>query len=303
MSKAIAYSLFGFNKARVDNCFDFNSYLRGLMLCLRFNRLIYPDWQTILETDQSTYAGFEFFFKYLEERNIIRIEKNNNDIPLCEAMLWRLKPVFWKNKLDHTWEFTHVLCRDLDSPATYREAQAVQYWISKDKAMHAITDSISHDLPLLGGMIGIRPDHFSGRLNVNSWMDMMAISRMDLSYKGTDQTFLNSHIYPHFAQKGTDSITQHYFNGHGKTFLSDWHTCACNPPSGHIEGCPNNIPLGIPEELKETNSICGHIGASGFYPPPTFQVLRKHKYKFEDFILIEKTFPDIFYWTKDGTFE
>ena len=59
----------------------------------------------------------------------------------------------------------------------------------------------------------------------------------------------------------------------------------------------------LPDELKETNSICGHIGASGFYPPPTFAVLRKHKHRFEDLLEIEKQYPDIFYWTKDGTFE
>src|SRR3990167_6497400 len=169
--KAIAYSLFGYERERAESCFDFNSYLRGLMLCLRFNRLIYPEWINILETDHATYNGFAPLFKSLEDRNILRIEKNPNGAALCDAMLWRMKPVFWKDSY-HKWEFSHVLCRDLDSPATYREAQAVQIWINHDKAMHAITDSVSHDVPLLGGMIGVRPDYFPERMKSDNYSEL-----------------------------------------------------------------------------------------------------------------------------------
>lgn len=283
--KAIAYSLFGYERERAESCFDFNSYLRGLMLCLRFNRLIYPEWQIILETDHATYNGFANLFKALEDKNIIRVEKNKNGTPLCEAMLWRIKPVFWKD-IYHKWEFSHVLCRDLDSPATYREAQAVQIWMNHDKAMHAITDSISHDVPLLGGMIGIRPDYFSARTNTQDFGSLMNLCGHDLSSKGTDQVFLNKSIYPLVGEKGRESITQHYVLGYGQTWLSDWHNT--------IE----DVPLGIPEELKETNQICGHIGAAGWYEPPTMKLIYKHRHKFADLISIEKLYPQIFTWNE-----
>src|SRR3990167_1516722 len=169
--KAIAYSLFGFNKAKYENCFTFDSYLSGLMLSIRFNRLVYPDWITVLETDTSTYTAYAPLFSYLSDRNILRIEKNGNDSALCEAMLWRLKPIYWKDGSER-WEFSHVLCRDLDSLSTYREAQAVQVWMNHDKAMHAITDSVSHDIALMGGMIGVRPDYFSARTNTNSYEEL-----------------------------------------------------------------------------------------------------------------------------------
>jgi len=286
MTKAISYSLFGYERERADSCFDFASYLRGLMLCLRFNRLIYPDWFTILETDHATYNGFASLFKALEDRNIIRIEKNKNGTPICEAMLWRMKPVFWKDTFNK-WEFSHVLCRDLDSPATYREAQAVQVWINHDKAMHAITDSVSHDVPLLGGMIGVNPAYFSERMKVNSHDDLMKLCSHSLGNKGSDQVFLNQTIYPEFAQKGRDSITQHYVLGHGQTWLGDWHNT--------IE----DIPLGIPEELKETNIICGHIGAAGWYEPPTMKLIYKYKHKFTDLIEIERQYPKTFTWNQD----
>ena len=38
----------------------------------------------------------------------------------------------------------------------------------------------------------------------------------------------------------------------------------------------------ISEELKESNLICGHIGAAGNYQIPTYNFLRKHKDKFVD---------------------
>jgi len=86
--KAIAYSLFGFNKAKYENCFTFDSYLSGLMLSIRFNRLVYPDWITVLETDTSTYTAYAPLFSYLSDRNILRIEnvskKINNNIILNE---------------------------------------------------------------------------------------------------------------------------------------------------------------------------------------------------------------------------
>lgn len=288
--KVISYSLFGYDRDRVDNCFDFNSYLRGLMLCLRFNKLIYPEWKTVLQLDYASYEGFKDLFKALEDKELLIIQKNNNGAKLCEAMLWRMKPIFMD-------DVTHLLCRDLDSLATYRERQAVQYWVdAKTKVMHAITDSVSHDLPLLGGMIGIQPGHFRDRLKLYGFRDLMELCHFDLSTKGSDQTFLNQIIYPYFGLKGTDSITQHYFNGYGKTFLSDWHTCICPPPAGHADNCPNNYKIDLPDELRETNSVCGHIGAAGFYEPPTMKIIYKYRDMFKDLAEIEKQYPNIFYW-------
>ena len=290
MSLAISYALFGYDRDRAENCFDFNSYLRGLMLCLRFNRLIYPQAQSVLNTDHATYHAFEPLFKYLEDRNILKVHQNPNGAQLCEAMLWRLKPIYRGG-------YTHVLCRDLDSVSTYRERQAVQYWVDqKTKAAHAITDSVSHDLPMLGGMIGFMPEHFTTRTGAKDYGSLINLKRMDFSAKGSDQLFLNQAIYPLFADKGSDSITQHYFNGHGNTFLSDFHTCTCPPPSGHRSDCPNNYSIDLPEEMKESNSVCGHIGASGWYETATFKFLRKYQDKFIDLTEIEKQYPKIFYW-------
>lgn len=298
--KCISYSLFGYGlKKQLDpNGFAFPSFMRGFMINVRLARLLFPDWQIVLHTDRLTYDAFDVLF---DNAGIdVKIE---NPAPLCLAMLWRMKPIFEKKDDEDVWKYTHVICRDTDSPLTYRDAQAVQYWINRDKAVHAITDSVSHNLPMLGGMIGFRPDYFTERVG-QTWEDMMAMGNgIDFKRKGSDQTFLNNYIYPKFATPGSDSITQHYFLGHGKTFLSDFRTCTCPSTVGHDSHCINNTELPLHASLIESNSICGHIGAAGWYETATFKFLRKFKHRYEDLYELEQNYPDIFGWVKDDTFK
>lgn len=275
MKGAISYSLFGYDRERADNCFDFNSYLRGLAINIRMARLIYPEWDIIVQTDKATYEGWKELF----DSYPIKLEVHQDQVPLTLAMLWRLRPCFDNN-------YTHVLCRDLDSPLTYRERQAVEYWINRDKAAHAITDSVSHDVPMLGGMIGLRPQYFRDKMGVHTWGDLIRIRPNYLwNQKGSDQTFLRDIVYPKFAQQGTDSITQHYILGMPNSFLSDYHNKI------------QDLELPIPFELKESNDTCGHIGASGWYETAMFKFLHKHWDKFSDLYEIEKQYPKVFYWT------
>ena len=82
--KAISYALFGYNKERQDNCFDFNSYLRGLMISIRMNRIVYPEWTTVLNTDKETYEAFKELFDGIKDLEVYV----NEPEPLCKAMLW-----------------------------------------------------------------------------------------------------------------------------------------------------------------------------------------------------------------------
>lgn len=296
-TKAISYALFDTGKHE-ENCFSVDSYIRGIMINLRLNRLIYPDWITILHINQRIADRFNGLFEPLVgDRFEVHIE---NDEPLCKAMLWRLKPIF--HMRENKWRFSHVICRDLDSPTTYREAQAVQYWINRDTAAHAITDSVSHTIPMLGGMVGFRPAYITERLNCRRWEYLFNNCSIDFTRKGSDQDFLNRNIYPSVAQQGSDSITQHYFKGHPNTWLSDFRTCLCEPTVGHVNGCPNNQELSIPVSLKETNAICGHIGASGAYTTVMETFLRKYSNEFNDILKAESQYPDVFYWVKQKQF-
>ena len=280
MKGCISYSLFGYDRERAENCFDFNSYLRGLAINIRMARLIYPDWDIIVQTDKATYEGWKELF----DAYPIKLEVHQDQVPLTLAMLWRLRPCFDNN-------YTHVICRDLDSPLTYRERQAVEYWINRDKAAHAITDSVSHDVPMLGGMIGFRPAYFNHKMGVSTWGDLIRLKpNYNWNQKGSDQTFLRDIVYPKFAQHGTDSITQHYILGMSNSFLSDYHNKI------------QDMDLPIPFEYKESNDTCGHIGASGFYSTAMEKFLRKYRDKFVDLQEIEDKYSKVFYWRLNDDF-
>jgi hypothetical protein len=286
MKKAISYSLFGYNREKDSQSFDFHSYLRGLLINIRLNRLLYPGWDIYLNIDEQSYHQYMDLFDNLPI--VIKIQSNHD--PLCLAMLWRLAPCFETND-DGSATYSHVICRDLDSPPTYRERQCVEQWIEHDKTAHAITDSVSHNIQLMGGMIGFRPEYFTAR--VAKSMDELIGKKPNFQWqkKGTDQTFLNHIVLPCVATTGNDSITQHYILGHGNTFLSDWHNSV-----PEIE-----IP-GVDPKMAESNDVCGHIGAAGYYPPPLHKFLNKHHDQFIDIQKAEQPFADIFYWRNENLF-
>jgi len=270
----ISYSLFGYGEGRKDNCFAFADYLRGLHLNIRLASILFKGWKIRLHVDQNTYDGLNDILTRLGIQ-IIVCEKDK----LTKSMLWRMKPCFDKS-------VDRVICRDLDSPLTYRDAQAVNIWIQHQKASHAITDSISHNIPMMGGMIGFWQPFFKQYTGYESWEQM---TNIDYSWqvKGMDQTFLTKKIYPHFAQQGKDSITQHYCLGMPNTFLSDYNK--------NIE----NIEINAPREYECTNDLCGHIGASGYYTTVMGDFLRKYNHLWPELNKVESDYKDIFYWQNE----
>ena len=288
MRAAIVYSLFGTEEERKADCFNFNSYLRGMMINIRMNKLIFPEWTTLIELDKSVYEKYFNLFNDLKDGGWIDFRLNDSE-PLTKSMLWRLKPNFELDEYGNKY-WDYVLCRDLDSPATYREAQAVKYWMNKDKAAHAITDSVSHDVPMLGGMIGFIPKYFTDKMQVSDWGAMFNGVGIDFNRKGADQDFLTQYVYPKFARHGVDSITQHYCLGMSNSFLSDYHNKI------------QDLELDIPHDYKESNDVCGHIGAAGYYNGQMSKFINKHSDKFIDLTEIEKGYADLFSWVKNGCY-
>ncbi len=300
MQKAISYSLFGYGKKRYEGCFTFDSYLSSLMLSIRFNKLVLPNWTTVVQVNKKTYDGFETLFRYLDTLDNISINIEEKEPELCEGMLWRMKPLFQRDKKGE-FRYSHVLCRDLDSLHTYREAQAIKVWVDNNKGAHAITDSVSHTIPMMGGMIGFKSCAFLERTEYPAYEEMIRHNNYDLSKKGADQLFLNKIIYPKFSQMGNDSITQHYFKGHANTWLSDFHTCDCwlySCGNGHTNDCKENVPLSISDDLKETNEVSEHMGAAGYNQTQTMNIVEKYKEQFKEFEEVEKQHPNIFTWTR-----
>jgi len=295
--KAIAYSLFGYGKPKADNCFSFNSYLEGLAVNLRINRLLYPGWQTYVCLDWDTRTAFAEYFAalYIKDHSIQIHTTEPTD--LCEAMLWRLLPAFDVNEDGST--YTHFICRDLDSVATYREAQAVRQWTDSEAGAHAITDSISHSIAMMGGMIGFTPQSFRERIGAETFEELLSKMRIDFSRKGSDQDFLNRIVYPRYAKKGEESIIQHYFKGYGQTWLDGFTRCDCwlyADATGHKGDCDLNVNLGLDIDPHDANCIGEHIGAAGFNHLQTMNLIRKYNDRFDDLIEAEQAHPEIFSW-------
>lgn len=301
MKGAITYALFKHEGIEGQpSGFNFATYLRGMMINIRLNKLLFPEWTTLIELDKNVYEKYFNLFNKLKQGGWIDFRVNESE-PLTKAMLWRLKPCF-EMGTDGFKVWDYVLCRDLDSPATYREAQAVKYWMNRDKAAHAITDSVSHDVPMLGGMIGFIPKYFTEKVQQKEWAAMFYGVNIDFNRKGADQDFLTQYIYPRFSQHGSDSITQHYFKGMPNSYLSDWNTCLCDSTVGHVSHCIHNLELNIPLEMKEANECCGHIGSAGYYNGQMSRFINKHSDKFVDLINIESEYPDMFSWVKNGCY-
>lgn len=286
MNRAISYSLFGYGKDTPANCFEFNSYLRGLHICIRFNRILYPGWTTVLSLDADTYdSPYQDIFNWHIDKGFLKINLiKEKDTPLCKAMLWRLQPVFHYHHPE--WDYTHVICRDLDSIATFREVQMVQEWINEDKTIHCITDSISHNIPMMGGMIGFRPAHFTSKTGYHDWQKLLDWDKaMDYRVKGSDQTFLNRCVYPMCA----DSSTEHYIKG-----------MVHNLPEGNGRHYQVNESqeIGVDPRFKVTNEFAGHVGAAGYYEAPTMKFLHNedpYRHEYEDLERLQK-YRQIFYW-------
>lgn len=291
--KAISYSLFGYNREREHNSFDFASYLRGFHINIRFNRILYPGWITVLNLDHATYnSPYKPIFDWHVQKGYARITLRD-EAPLCKSMLWRLATVF---DYDHPeWRYTHVLCRDLDSIATYRESQMVAEWIREDKAIHCITDSISHTIPMMGGMIGFRPAYMNDLLDIKTtpekaWENILCrVSDIDFKRKGSDQDFLNRIVYPKCAH----SATEHFILGMRHDVVEN--------NGRHYSINPDIKPEGVSDEMRDKlqdKMLAGHVGAAGFYEAPTMYFLYHHDPYKADYEELENMpgFEKIFYY-------
>jgi hypothetical protein len=194
--KVISYSLFG-----NTNSFEFPFYLRGVYFNARMNRLLYPDWHTVLFVSDKIDLEYSAFFDLLAAKYGLSTETIPS--PLAEKgrnMLWRLLPLW-----DQDTEV--LICRDLDSVTTWREASAVKYWLSAPNAMHSISDDVAHSLPMMGGMVGFKVKKVRALYSEYTSFEKLLSVRPKLADHGSDQMLLMKAFY----QKAGDNLLVHSF--------------------------------------------------------------------------------------------
>lgn len=277
----ISYSLFGAN-ASYDGCFEWRSYLRSFHLNMRIAELLYPGWVVHLTIDSSAYnSPYLEYFQQLREAGKANIDCQPT-AELCHMMLYRLLPLFMIEGNENRYE--RVLCRDTDSLLSYRERQAIEYWMRGTKMAHTMADSVSHTVDIMGGMCSFMSGPFRDRMGAKSFDELLALSQgIDFNRKGADQDFLNRYVLPKVA----DSITEHFVLGHPQTFRGDCHNFIHDIDLKEI---------GVPDELKETNGYGFHIGASGMQTDAVVKFLDKYGKDNEYWNELEKQYPEVFYW-------
>lgn len=270
----ISYSLFGYGTS-YENCLSFKSYLRDFGINIRMIEILYgKDWKVHVTIDEQTYySPYKEFFNQHRSGGKIDFDVVERQA-LCHMMLYRMAPLF-------SGKYDRVNCRDTDSLVTYKEVQANAYWVAKGRIAHAMTDSISHTIPLMGGLISFTSKGLQQAIGCSTFGQMLALKEgIDYNRKGADQEFLNAVIYPKVA----DSITQHYLLGMRQTFMGDCHNFI------------QEMDIGLDESFRETNSFGWHLGASGYQVDATVKFLKQHGLNNKYYDEIEKQFPDLFYW-------
>ena len=166
--KIISFSLWGNNPI----------YNIGAIKNAGLAREIYPDWtcryylgkSVPLETTQQLikFDNTEIFIM--------------NDFGNWTGMFWRFYPA-------SDSDVSVMISRDADSRLNWREKEAVDEWLSSDKAFHIMRDHPFHTTEILGGMWGVR-NHFLRNMKhlVNKYVKG--------DFWQVDQNFLKEVVYP-----------------------------------------------------------------------------------------------------------
>jgi hypothetical protein len=121
---------------------------------------VYPDWLLVLHISCPAYAAHldagATWPRELAPKSHVRLVLHEE--PESRASLfWRIETAF-----DRAYE--RVLIRDCDSRLNIREADAVHEWIASGKALHSMRDHPRHNIPLMGGMWGVRTEAMTPRM-------------------------------------------------------------------------------------------------------------------------------------------
>ena len=175
----VSYSIFG------DDSFYYNNVESSLTAA----RVMFPDWEIRLYYDDNLYSQPSTLVSIPKLKDVLNIKLIliEEDAPLCQAMLWRILPLYDLNT-------ETVICRDIDSLLIPKERIAVEEFIKLDGMCHNIIDNTQHNTCLMGGLCGFSGPAFRKFFSLTS-LDILCQGH-DMSKKASDQTVLKEKIWP-----------------------------------------------------------------------------------------------------------
>ena len=276
-ARTIAYALFEPADLSANERFVFDKYLLGVYFNARMNRLLYPGWRTVVYAGErllERHAGYFGGIAATCGHHTVAFVGRSAAAPLWELVLSRMAPLF-------DGETALLLCRDLDSIATYREAQAVAEWIESGAACHAIIDNVMHLDPLMAGMCGFDVAKFRALCPEYDAFESL-VRGFDLSWRGSDQRLLRDRVWP----KLRANALAHCLEGRGPA------------DAATVKKEIDNRELpGVRSELWESNLVVAFIGQAGVNEMELLRFFRRHDEQ-QKFYAFEDANADICYWRR-----
>jgi hypothetical protein len=218
-------------------------YTNGLKAICRAHHVLFPGWTWRIHHDGSIDNDpNSALLRRYESAGLVELVDFGPERQICRAMISRMMPVW-----DPSVEI--VLCRDLDSLPTPREAMAVQQFVELGCAMHCLADHPQHGAVIMGGLCGFRSSALIKRTGIQTFADLVAGEPLDRH--GDDQLLLSRKVWPKLA----GSLIEHRVGGHPKT-----------PGATKSYNYIPNVSLPhVPEAvLRGGDALIPFLGAPGF---------------------------------------
>ena len=172
MSKVISYCLWG----------NDDLYCKGALKNIELAKIFYPE-----------FICRFYVAKDLNKSLIKQLDKNaevvvSDQIGSPQMMMDRFLPI--------GEDVNIFLSRDTDSRIGIREQYAVNEWILSNAKLHTIHDHPEHNVPMLGGMWGLK----NKKIDIQKLIYEFKNSSNFQDKKGVDQFFLWDYIYPLFLK-------------------------------------------------------------------------------------------------------
>ena len=227
--KVISFSIWG----------DSPFYCQGAIRNAEIAKEIYPDWEVWFYVNGIPNDIKEKLISLGSK--IIEMEESIGTY----GMFWRFHPI-------DNEDVIFMISRDVDSRLSYREKYAVDEWLQSGKSIHIMRDHPYHNLPVQGGMWGIRKRDFSDNFNIcdkiKEWFHNNPKVIESGIKKSTDQKFLE-HFYSLFLQ------TNDYFSHDQYPYLNSMSGVDIRETAGNNR----EINTGFPTKRKDWNDFVGQV--------------------------------------------
>lgn len=185
--KVISYALFS------DEGLDesvFEVYLRGMEQNVKDARLYYPEWIVRI-----------YVLGLSDQAEAVLLKWKNAEVVRCSpdsslSSSSSRKMIARFLVIDDP-KVAVAIVRDSDSLLTPREIFAVNSWLSSGLLFHVMRDHAEHDVPVLGGMFGMRRGALRERTMASIVTEALEANPSEIDgLRGEDQSFLMRYVWP-----------------------------------------------------------------------------------------------------------